>query len=229
MALTAKQESRFLNSSLFSGCDTKSLHGLTQMMMPFSLLKGENLQELQERETMGFLLSGKLEVSNLHGVLYYNICPGEFIGMEDLFSEVIPVVECCVKAKTNSVLTFLKKQQLRDLLEENAQIRGNYFIMLADQVHHSVNRLQQFTAPTPGIALGMYLMQHEEQGIVRLVDGFAGLARRLNVSRATLYRSLAELEGLQLISHFEKTITILDTQRLHGYVRTRSDITALLD
>ena len=72
--------------------------------------------------------------------------------------------------------------------------------MLADQVHHSVNRLQQFTAPTPGIALGMYLMQHEVQGIVRLVDGFAGLARRLNVSRATLYRSLAGVG--ELTAHF---------------------------
>lgn len=229
MALTAKQEDKFLHSSLFSGCDIKGFHGLTQIMMPFSLLKGENLQELQERETMGFLLSGKLEVSNLHGVLYYNICPGEFIGVEDLFSEILPVVEYCIKAKTNSVLTFLKKQQLRDLLEENTQIRENYLTMLADQVHHSVNRLQQFTAPTPGIALGMYLMQHEEQGMVRLIDGFAGLARRLNVSRATLYRSLAELEGLQLISHMEKTITILDAKRLHGYVHMQSDIAALLD
>ena len=139
------------------------------------------------------------------------------------------MVECCVTAKKNSVLTFLKKQQLRDLLEENATVRENYLTMLADQVHHSVNRLQQFTAPTPGIALGMYLMQHEEQGMVRLVDGFAGLARRLNVSRATLYRSLAELEGLQLISHMEKTITILDAKRLHSYVHMQSDIAALLD
>lgn len=229
MALTAKQENKFLHSSLFSGCDIKSFHRLAQIMTPFSLLKGENLQEVQEQETMGFLLSGKLEVTNLHGVLYYNICPGEFIGMEDLFSEVVPVVECCVKARTNSVLTFVKKQQLRDLLEENAQIRENYLIMLADQVHHSVNRLQRFTAPTPGIALGIYLVQHEEQGMVRLIDGFAGLARRLNVSRATLYRSLAELEGLQLISHMEKTITILDAKRLHQYVHMQSDIAALLD
>lgn len=229
MALTAKQESKFLDSSLFSGCDTKSFHRLTQIMMPFSLLKGEMLQEVQERETMGFLLSGKLEVSNLHGVLYYTICPGEFIGMEDLFSEILPVVEYCVKAKTNSVLTFVKKQHLRELLRENERVRENYLTMLADQVHHSVNRLQQFTAPTPGVALGMYLLQHEKQSLVRLTDGFAGLARRLNISRATLYRSLAELESLQLISHFEKTITILDGERLHRYVRTQSDVTDFLD
>ena len=58
MALMAKQENKFLHSSLFSGCDIKGFHRMTQIMMPFSLLKGENLQELQkEKETMGFLLS----------------------------------------------------------------------------------------------------------------------------------------------------------------------------
>lgn len=209
MALTAKQESKFLESSLFVGCEKDSLRGLAQIVMPHSLFKGEVLRVTREQEAVGFLLSGKLEICNLHGVLYYNICPGECVGMEDLFSEVTPVVECCVRAKTNSMLTFLTHQQMRELLQENKQIRENYLTMLANQVHHSLNRLQQFTAPTPSIALGMYLLQHETQGLVRLTDGFAGLARRLNISRATLYRSMAELEQMRMISHFEKTIAVL--------------------
>ena len=118
---------------------------------------------------------------------------------------------------------------MRELLQENRQIRENYLTMLANQVHHSLNRLQQFTAPTPSIALGMYLLQHETEGLVRLTDGFAGLARRLNISRATLYRSMAELEQMQIISHFEKTIAVLDVQRLYGYVQSQSDIPPILE
>lgn len=229
MALTAKQESKFLESSLFVGCEKNSLRGLAQIVMPHSLFKGEVLRVTREQEAIGFLLSGKLEICNLHGVLYYNICPGECIGMEDLFSEVKPVVECCVRAKTNSMLTFLTHQQMRELLQENRQIRENYLTMLANQVHHSLDRLQQFTAPTPSIALGMYLLQHETQGLVRLTDGFAGLARRLNISRATLYRSMAELEQMQMISHFEKTIAVLDVRRLYGYVQSQSEISPILE
>ena len=75
----------------------------------------------------------------------------------------------------------------------------------------------------------MYLLQYETEGLVRLTDGFAGLARRLNISRATLYRSMAELEQMQIISHFEKTIAVLDVQRLYGYVQSQSDIPPILE
>ena len=64
---------------------------------------------------------------------------------------------------------------------------------------------------------------------MRLTDGFAGLARRLNISRATLYRSMAELEQMQMISHFEKTIVVLDVQRLYGYVQSQSEISPILE
>ena len=75
----------------------------------------------------------------------------------------------------------------------------------------------------------MYLLQHETEGLVGLTDGFAGLARRLNISRTTLYRSMAELEQMQIISHFEKTIAVLDVQRLYGYVQSQSDIPSILE
>ena len=128
----------------------------------------------REQEAVGFLLSGKLEICNLHGVLYYNICRrvrwhGRFV-----FGSCTCRGVLCLRAKTNSMLTFLTHQQMRELLQENRQIRENYLTMLANQVHHSLNRLQQFTAPTPSIALGMYLLQHETEGLVRLTDGFAG-------------------------------------------------------
>ena len=72
MALTAKQESKFLESSLFVGCEKDSLRGLAQIVMPHSLFKGEVLRVTREQEAVGFLLSGKLEICNLHGpVLQY--------------------------------------------------------------------------------------------------------------------------------------------------------------
>ena len=113
MALTAKQESKFLESSLFVGCEKDSLRGLAQIVMPHSLFKGEVLRVTREQEAIGFLLSGKLEICNLHGVLYYSICPGECIGMEDLFSEVKPVVECCVRAKTNSMPAIMSEYDVQ--------------------------------------------------------------------------------------------------------------------
>ena len=61
MALTAKQESKFLESSLFVGCEKNSLRGLAQIVMPHSLFKGEVLRVTREQEAVGFLLSGKLE------------------------------------------------------------------------------------------------------------------------------------------------------------------------
>lgn len=48
MALTAKQESKFLESSLFVGCEKDSLRGLAQIVMPHSLFKGEVLRVTRE-------------------------------------------------------------------------------------------------------------------------------------------------------------------------------------
>lgn len=50
MALTAKQENKFLESSLFVGCEKDSLRGLAQIVMPHSLFKGEVLRVTREQE-----------------------------------------------------------------------------------------------------------------------------------------------------------------------------------
>ncbi len=83
-------------------------------------------------------------------------------------------------------------------------------------------RLEHFTAATPSVALSLYLLRNHTHDILKLPDGFAGLARRLNISRATLYRALSELEKLQLVSHHEKTIRILNYQRLFDFARSHA-------
>lgn len=88
MALTAKQESKFLESSLFVGCEKDSLRGLAQIVMPHSLFKGEVLRVTREQEAVGFLLSGKLEICNLHGVLYYNIAPASALAWKICFRKL---------------------------------------------------------------------------------------------------------------------------------------------
>lgn len=96
----------------------------------------------------------------------------------------------------------------------------------ADKLQNMLCRLEQFTAATPGVALSLFLLQNHIHNMVKLPDGFAGLARRLNISRATLYRALSELEQLKLVSHQEKTIRILNHQGLSDFIHSHTQPSA---
>ena len=62
------------------------------------------------------------------------------------------------------------------------------------------------------------------QYLLKLPDGLAGLARRLNISRATLYRALSDLEQRKLVAHHEKTVHILDHGKLLLFAYNQSHV-----
>ncbi|MCD8357358.1 MAG: Crp/Fnr family transcriptional regulator [Clostridia bacterium] len=222
MALNAKQEKRFQESDLFSGCDVKSIRILAQSLAPVSVLKGQQLSSAHSAPALGFLLDGSLDVCSLNGVLYFTLEAGAFFELESIFSEIHPLLPYQFRARSNCIVTFINKDLLLPIFHDNPQVAQNYMEILADKLQLTACRLHHFTAATPSVALGLYLLRNERHGSVRLADGFAGLARRLNISRATLYRSLAELEQLKLVEHQEKTVYIISHEQLQRYIWVNS-------
>lgn len=222
MALNPKQEKRFLESALFSGCDSRSFRTLAQSLNPISVLKGQTLSAVRHNPALALVVEGSLDFCNANGVLYFTLGTGDFFELESMFSDIHPILPNQLRARSNCVVIFVNKSLLIPVFRENPRIAQNYMTILSDILQLTTCRLHHFTAETPSVALGLYLLRNEKQGSIRLVDGFAGLARRLNISRATLYRSLAELEHLQLVDHQEKTVRIVSPEKLRQYVLVHS-------
>ena len=70
------------------------------------------------------------------------------------------------------------------------------------------------TAGTAGRKVAQYLLAHEGEGRVELDCSLTGLAGRLGVSRASLYRALDDLRDRGAIAHRGRTIRILDQTAL---------------
>lgn len=218
MALNTKQERIFLESDLFSGCDTRNFRALAQTLSPVSILKGQFLSSLHTTPALGFVIDGSLDFCGYNDVLFCTMEPGDFFEVHSVFSEVHPVLPYRFRARSNCMVTFISKHALTTVLKDNPKVAQNYMTILSDWLQNTIYRLHYFTAPTPSVALGMFLLRNEKHGGVRLTDGLAGLARRLNISRATLYRCLSELETRKLIEHQDKTIYIRKKEQLEQYI-----------
>lgn len=227
MALNARQEKRLLNSVLFSGCNTANYRPLIQSLSPVRVLKGQTVTSYpRQTPSLGFLIDGCLDVYNPSGVLFFTLQSGDFFELESLFSHIKPILPLKLRARSNSIITFLDKSVLLPVFENDAAAARNYMEILSNRVQHLTRRLNHFTAATPSVALALYLLGNHRQNHLRLPDGLAGLARRLDISRATLYRALAELEQQQLVTHQEKTVHILNRSGLQHYAATRSQASA---
>ena len=192
-----------------------TLNVTNQYNMLYSVLNGTF-------SALGFLLDGCLDLCNLNGVLFYTLEAGDFFEIEPMFSQIQTILPWHLRARTNTVVTFLDKNIMLSQFEEDPAFARNYIHIRADYTQNLTRQLDHFTAASPGVALALYLLGNHTQHILKLPDGLAGLARRLNISRATLYRALADLERRQLVSHHEKTVRILDHDGLFAFAYSQS-------
>ncbi len=225
MALTVKQEKRLLSSTLFAGCNMQKYRPLIQTLSPTSILKGQHIRSLSRpTSALGFLLDGCLDLYNSNGVLFYTLELGDFFEIDPIFSHIQTVLPWYLRARTNTVVTFFDKPVMLSRLEEDPVFARNYMHIRADFTQNLTRQLDHFTAVSPSVALALYLLGNHTQYLLKLPDGLAGLARRLNISRATLYRALSDLEQRKLVAHHEKTVHILDHGKLLLFAYNQSHV-----
>ncbi|HIV67563.1 MAG TPA: helix-turn-helix domain-containing protein [Candidatus Butyricicoccus stercorigallinarum] len=223
MALSGRQEKRLLSSALFDGCETQSYRPMVQALSPTSILKGQQIDALPPNgSALGFLLDGCLDLCNLNGVLFHTLRRGDFFEIEPMFSHIHTILPWYLRARTNTVVTYLNKNTMLSHFEKDPILVRNYMHIRADYTQMLTRQLDHFTAASPGVALALYLLGNHMHNVLKMPDGLAGLARRLNISRATLYRALADLERRKLISHHEKTIHLLDPDGILSYAYRQS-------
>lgn len=221
MPLTASQTRSLLQSPLFDGCDTKHYTSFLQSLEAYVLQKGEMLPtNAFSTPSLVVLLSGEVEYRTVNGTLFSTRRAPHVFNLASFsqFSTTPSYFPTLQARKTIAVLTFLPCSKLLPLVRSDSILALNLLRIQSDCVYQLTDISCRFSASSPSARLAILLLQQSSSNHVDVSFGIANLARTLDVSRATLYRSLSELEELGLIERFGKSIQIIDRGRLLRYV-----------
>lgn len=164
------------------------------------------------RRCLGFLLSGQVQVTN--GALSVSVLEaGELFGAAALYND-LPDYATTLTARTPCRILFLPQGEVDRLLEEEALLRRNYLRYLSGRIRFLSGRLQAVAQTGAEGKLARYLLSSGEGAPVH--TSATDLARRLGLSRASLYRAFEALEKAGLIRRERKTVLILDRSGLEG-------------
>ena len=164
------------------------------------------------RRCLGVLLSGRLQVTK--GALTVSLLePGELFGAAALYSDAAEF-PTTITAKGPGRCLLLSQSLIDRLLEQFPLIRENYLRYLTGRIRFLSGRIQSLAQPGAEGRLVRYLLANAASGEVTCPA--AQLARRLGVSRASLYRAFDALEKSGLILRRGKTILVPSLSALEG-------------
>ena len=169
-------------------------------------------QPHQFRRCLGFLLSGQVQVTN-EALSVSVLQAGELFGAAALYNST-PDYATTLTARTPCRILFLPQEDVDGLLEQEPLLRRNYLCYLSDRIRFLSARLQAVAQTGAEGKLARYLLS--SRGSAPLRSSATDLARRLGLSRASLYRAFDALEEAGLIRREGKTVYILNADGLEG-------------
>jgi CRP-like cAMP-binding protein len=160
---------------------------------------------------LGILLDGQLQVTK-GGLSVSVLDPGDVFGAAALFSDRSEF-ETTITAKKDSRCLLLPQKLVDQLIAKDAAFRERYLRYLTGRIHFLSSRLDSLAQQGSEGKLGRYLLSAMDENST-VTCSATDLARRLSLSRASLYRAFDVLEEGGLITRTGKTITISDPAAL---------------
>lgn len=155
---------------------------------------------------VGLLLSGEARVLKDHVTVSVLRRGGQF-GAVTLYNPAEGFVNTIV-ARTACRVLFLDKAGVDVCMAENRDFAVAYIAYLSERIYFLNRKIEAYTAPNAEERLLVYLRDAcGASGTLQNVN-VSELARRVNVSRAGVYRALEALEAQGKLCYRGKTITL---------------------
>ena len=169
-------------------------------------------------DSISLVLCGNVEVykDESKSVMLNRIGSGGFFGAAALFADKKEYVSL-ILAKGACTVMFIPFEEFKDMLAENSTFALNYIRFLSGRIEFLNKKIDEFTAPDACEKLVRFLLDKavETDGkIVCSVKSMVELSKTLDMGRASLYRSLEELEREKIIARNGKNIIIDDVDKL---------------
>lgn len=157
---------------------------------------------------LGVVVEGAVQVNK--GALIMSVLRrGDLFGAAALFYQR-PDYATTLTARSRCRLLLMPQTAIEEWMERWPQIGRNYVTYLSQRIWFLSGKIDALTAGTAGRKLAQFLLAHAENDRVELDCSVTGLAGRLGVSRASLYRAMDDLQAQKAISHRGRVICILE-------------------
>ena len=164
------------------------------------------------RRSLGVLLEGRARVTK--GELVVSTLErGDLFGAAALYNRRTRY-ETTITALEDCAVAFFPQELVSRLMAESPAACANYIRYLSERIHFLNRKIEGLTGPGAVGKLARYLLANGQGGSVTCTA--SGLAQRLGISRASLYRAFEALENSALIVRRGKTILIPDLAALES-------------
>ena len=163
---------------------------------------------------VGIICDGKIRVSRVgsgNRVTLNILSRGELFGVAALFGDEDSFVTS-VTAAEKSEIFFIPDAVIRKLIRTNSGFAFAYIGFLSDKIRFLNRRIAEFTAGSTKCKLAEYLISHENDCDMSMVQ----LASALGMGRASLYREIDELTSRGFIRKDGRKIIVLDREGLES-------------
>ena len=165
------------------------------------------------KRCLGVVLEGELQVTK--GELSVSVLqPGDLFGAAALYSDAAEFATT-ITAKKDSRCLLLPQQLVDQLIARDAGFRERYLRYLTGRIHFLSSRMDSLSQHGAESKLVRYLLSNMDREHT-LTCSATDLARRLGLSRASLYRAFESLEDHHFIVRTGKTISIPDPAGLES-------------
>ena len=134
---------------------------------------------------------------------------GDCFGICNLLA--LAEMETVLRCRTDTTLIFIPKQTLVSVMEKDPAFALRYAALCNRKIQFLIRRIEMLTIQScRGKVIGYLLSQQDKAGRVIPDCSREDLARRLDVSRAALFRELAFLQSQGLLTLADREIVIVD-------------------
>lgn len=208
MDASEKAVSLLQNNPIFSSARGHTVRKAIESGNIKSFQKGELVFSRQSGEKLlGMIVEGSASVLKDRLVIS-TLLPGDVFGAVTLFSSEEGFLNDVEAAGRCSVL-FMGGQTVRRIISEEPAVAQSYIAYLSERIYFLNRRIEAFTAGRAEEKLFVFITANVgEDGVCR-IKSYSELAKKLDIGRATLYRSLDILEESGKIKREGKAIRLI--------------------
>lgn len=205
---------RYENLFLLNGLaeeDKKSVVLLFPKLQKFK--KGEIIYSAEKfKNAIGYIVKG-CAISVGNNLLMNSFSEGESFGAAAVFNDDASYVTT-IKAKTDMEILFLPQEILSKIFALFPKCAENYISFLSNKIRFLNKKLNLISCSNTEDTVFKYIIGiADEDNISILPKNMTNLSKMLGISRASLYRSLDDLEKKGYISRLENKVKVINYEK----------------
>lgn len=208
--------------SITAQADKANIAAAAQISMPtFMQIKRDEviLAPGQKSDALYILCKGHAAAYSADSdkqVLLRTFDPYEIFGISNMFTSKPFATR--VIAKIDCTVLVLHEQFLTYLIDHDSKVRYQYIAFLAQKTLYLNQKISCLTAGSAEQKLAYWLDANAKDQVVYIDIPMNALCTMLDIGRASLYRAFDKLEHDGFITREQKTVRLIDRDRmLHNY------------